>query len=225
MTFAGLPIGLGCTANGPTGFTLVTPNPINVPANGCVPVVWVARPVGMPLYSTACYQVTVTNLDRPVTTNIGGAVRGAVVVQRRDRRTDQDGRRIGHGRGAAVVGVSNTGDDPGVTNWAVRIAPRADADPAGGALVALNGCRRANPSTASFALAPGESGTVEVDASFLEPRAFRVYDVILSLDEDGDGLFEDDVATAGLTYGPDGSTVGVTPTEAPPATLRRWRSS
>ena len=51
------------------------------------------------------------------------------------------------------------------------------------------------------------------------PRAFRFYDVILSLDDDGDGLFED-VATAGLAYGADGSTVGVTPTEAPPATLQ-----
>ena len=32
VSFAGLPIGGTCTANGPSVFTLVTPNPVTVPA-------------------------------------------------------------------------------------------------------------------------------------------------------------------------------------------------
>ncbi len=221
VTFAGLPIGPGCTANGPTGFTLVTPNPINVPANGCVPVVYkVARPVGMPLYSTACYQVTVTNTaTASVTTNLGAIYAARqwcnVVIG------GPIGVGGGSGTGAARIsfGVTNTGDLPSGTPWSVRVAPREGADPAEEPLVALNGLPPGVPVTGSLSLASGEAGLVEVDASFLEPRAFRFYDVILSLDEDGDGLLED-VATAGLTWGADGQTVDVPPAERLPETLQ-----
>lgn len=221
VSFAGLPIGPGCTANGPTGFTLVTPNPVNVPANGCVPVVYkVTRPVGMPLYSTACYQVSVTNLSTSaVTTNIG-----ALYAARQWCNLVIGGPiSVGGGGGTTAArvtfGVSNTGDDPGATSWSVRIAPRADADPAEEPLVALNGLPPGEPVHGQLSLAPGESGTVEVDASFLEPRAFRFYDVVLSVDDDGDGLFED-VATAGVTWGSGGTTVDVPPVEHVPATLQ-----
>src|SRR5439155_13131208 len=69
------------------------------------------------------------------------------------------------------------------------------------------------------ALAPGEFADLDINARFTEPRAFRYYDVVLSLDEDGDGVLEP-VSTAGLTYGPTVPPVTVPPTERAPSALQ-----
>jgi PKD repeat protein len=219
VSFAGLPVGGTCTANGPSVFTLITPNPVNVPANGCVAVTYkVARPAGMPLYSTACYQVTVTNTaTSSVTTNIGSLyasrrwchliIKGPIGVG-------------GGSGGAALVAfrVTNTDDVPATTPYSLQVMPRAGADPSEEPLVMLNGLPPGDMVHGDITLAPGEFVDIEVSAGFLEPRAFRYYDVVLSVDEDGDGLVEP-ALTAGITYGSDGSTLSVPPTAHLPGTL------
>src|SRR5690606_8036013 len=63
LSFSGLPAGSGCHIPGPTSFTVIGPNPVNVPAYSCVTVnVSIARPSGMnAAFLVACYEVTITN--------------------------------------------------------------------------------------------------------------------------------------------------------------------
>ncbi|MFN8588335.1 MAG: LamG-like jellyroll fold domain-containing protein [Candidatus Eisenbacteria bacterium] len=219
ISFAGLPIGGTCTANGPTSFTLLVSNPVTVPSGGCVNVPYkVGRPVGMPLYSTACYTVTATN-----TATATAIVNSASIYAARQWCNVVIGGPVGIGGSTTAARVtfqvSNTGELPAGTPYSVRLAPREGADPAEEPLVALNGLPPGEPVNGSFNLAPGEHTELQVDASFLEPRAFRDYDVILSLDDDGDGLLED-VATGGVSYGRDASTVDVPVTEEAPTALQ-----
>ncbi|MCC6653390.1 MAG: T9SS type A sorting domain-containing protein, partial [Candidatus Eisenbacteria bacterium] len=224
VSFAGLPIGGTCTANGPSVFTLVTPNPVTVPAGGCVPVTYkVNRPAGMPLYSTACYQVTVTNISTAsVTTNIGSLYasrRWCNLIIGGPVGTGGSGGSGGTGAARITFGVTNTDATPATTSYSVRVVPRAGADPAEEPLVTLDGLLPGEAVHGALTLMPDESGEISVDASFLEPRAFRFYDVVLSVDEDGDGL-EEDVATAGLTYGQPDPTLDAPPSQNLPVTLQ-----
>lgn len=220
VSFAGLPPGGPCTTNGPSGFTLLSANPVVVPANGCVPVLYkVTRPPGMPLYSTACYQVTVTN----TATSSATVNTGSLYASRRWCNLVVVGP-VGTGGGSGGTArvafrVTNTDDVPAVTPYSVRVAPREGADPSEEPLVTMNGLPPGTPMSGDLVLGPGESADIEVNAGFLEPRAFRFYDVVLSLDEDGDGTAED-VATAGVAYGGDGSVVAVPPAERLPSALQ-----
>jgi len=209
VTFAGLPVGPGCTYAGPTTFQLLTTSPVNVPPGGCVPVQYkVTRPPGMPLYATSCYSVTITNIStNKQMTNIGSLYAARqwcnVVI----------GPPIGIGGSGTSATlrfrVTNTGDDPGPASLpfsiAVSPADSGDATPPG---VLLNGLAPGTPFTGNVVLAKGDSADIEVSAIFTEPRAFHFYDVILSGDENGDGLFEP-LACAGLEYAAGGNPVAV----------------
>ncbi len=220
VTFAGLPPSGPCTYNGPTGFTLLATNPIAVPGNGCVNVQYkVARPVGMPLYSTSCYQVTATNTS----SSLAIVNTGSIYAARRWCNVIVVGP-VGVGNSGSPARVSfrvtNTDDGPSATPYSLAVVPREGSNPAEEPMVALNGLPPGDAVHGDLFLADGESAELEVNASFLEPRAFRFYDVILSLDEDGDGVAEP-LATAGITYGSDGPAVGVPPTASPlPTTLQ-----
>ncbi len=217
--FAGLPAGGACTWAGPTGFTQLTPNPIVVPANGCVPVQYkVSRPAGMPAGTTSCYLVTVTNTGTMVATVnegslfatrawCGGIALGPIGV--------------GGPGGPATVAlrVTNTSSGTATTPYSIHLAARTGADPTEDPLVSLNGLTPGSDIHGDLALSPGESRDLAVSATFTEPRAFRYYDIVLSLDDDGDGVLEP-VLTAGVTYGQTGSTLAVPPGERVPATLQ-----
>jgi hypothetical protein len=217
VSFGPLPIGGSCTWNGPTGFTNVTPNPVVVAANSCVPVQYkIARPAGMPLYSTSCYLVTVTNINTFATTqNIG-----ALYASRRWCNIIVKGP-IGVGGSGSTARVAfrvtNTDDAPAVTPYSIRVTARGGSaeDPA----ISIGGLPPGDAMHGDLSLAPGEFADLDVDAIFTQPRPFRYYDVELSLDEDGDGVL-DRVLTAGLAYGQAVSSVGVTPGERPPVSLR-----
>ena len=177
VTFSGLPPGGTCTFNGPTGFTLLTPNPIVVPANSCVPVQYkVARPAGMPLYSTSCYLVTVTNISSTVATQNVGSIYAArrlcnfIVIGPVG---------VGGPTGAARVmfRVTNTDDISVSTPYTIRVSTRAGS--AENPLVALNGLPPGDVLHGNLALAPGQFTDLDVSASFTEPRAFRYYDIVL----------------------------------------------
>ena len=172
----------------------------------------------MPLYATSCYQATVTNIaSSSVTTNIG-----SLYASRRWCNLIIGGPvSTGGGSGGTArvsFQVTNTGGVPTTDAYSVRIQPRADSNPAEEPLVTLNGLPPGNAVHGDLVLGPDESALIAVDAGFLEPRAFRFYDVVLSLDEDGDGIAED-VATGGVTFGPSTSIVGVPPVDPLPGTL------
>lgn len=81
LDFQGLPVGVGCSINGPTVFNVVGGNPVMVPPFSCQNVtVNIQRPAGMnTLFQTACYEVTVTNLTSGHSSTCGG-----YVMDRRD---------------------------------------------------------------------------------------------------------------------------------------------
>ena len=80
--------------------------------------------------------------------------------------------------------------------------------------MSLNGLPPGEPFIGDMMLADGATGDIDVAVSFAEPRPFRFYDVILRMDEDGDGV-EDAAAAHGLIFRAGGPTVDVAP--PPPA--------
>jgi len=220
VSFTGLPFGGLCTWNGPTSFQVITSMPITVPANSSVPVQYkVFRPVGMPLYTTSCYQATVTNISSLATTTN----RGSIYAARQWCNLIIKGPiGVGGTGGTAKVifRATNTGDGPIVSPFSMGVAMSGDGSgSAEEPVIALNGLPPGVPVTGDLALAPGESQDLSIDATFLEPRAFRVYDLVLSMDEDGDGLL-DPLMTAGLQYGQSEPTIGVPPSLPVPSTLQ-----
>lgn len=218
IAFAPLGVGGTCTWPGPAGIALVTPGIVTVPANSCVPVQYtVPRPPGMPLYQTSCYQVTVTN----TASNQSTVNTGSIYSSRRWCNLIVKGPvGVGSSGSAAriTLRVTNTDDVPVAGPYTLALVPPADG--AEEPLVSLNGLPPGVPYFGDVVLGPGESADLDVFASFAEPRAFRFYDVVLSLDEDGDGMLEP-VGAGAVTYGPTEPTVSVPPPPVPqPGTLQ-----
>ena len=216
ITFGPQPTGGICTWASPTGITLVTPGTVTVPANSCVPVQYtVPRPAGMPLYQTACYLVTVTNTaTSQSTTNIGAIYssrRWCNLVVVGPVGVGGWGGSGGAGSAARVAfRVTNTDDVPITEPFTLALGAAHGAVADEEALISLNGLPPGTPVTGDLSLAPGESAEVEVHGTFAEPRAFRFYDVVLSLDEDGDGVPEP-VQTAAIAFGQTEPTVSAPP--------------
>ena len=197
VTFAGLPVGPGCTYAGPTSFQLLATNPVVVPPNSCLPVQYkVFRPAGMPVYATSCYQVTATNTVSAFQA-IGG---GSITVTR-----NWCNRVIGPVDWGSVGStatlrfmLANTSGVPLAASYTARVvpdAPGAAEEPA----ISLNGLAPSVPFVGTVLVAPGDSAEVDIDALFTQSRGFRAYHVVLSLDEDGDGV-DDSQSSALLRY-------------------------
>ncbi len=227
LTFAGLPATPPCTFPGPTTFQVIGPNPVTVPANGCVAVqVKITRPVAMPLNTNACWQVTATN----TATNLPIVGQGTVVAARRwcdlIAVPFLDGGIGLGGTGASAhlrFKATNESGGPLTVPYTITVvaAPGSEGDTGGGGLgdppgVMLNGLPPGAPLTGDVVLANGATADIEVEATFAEPRSFRFYDVVLRMDDDEDGG-GDALAAHGLTFREGGSpSVDVPP---PPAAI------
>jgi hypothetical protein len=78
----------------------------------------------------------------------------------------------------------------------------------------LNGLPPGVPFASELTLANGATGDIDLEATFAEPRSFRFYDVVLRMDDGGDGE-ADALAAQGLSFREGGSpTVDVTPPAA-----------
>lgn len=209
LTFSGLTAGGSCTYAGPSLIQVLGPNPVTVPPSSCVPVqykVW--KPAGMPLYSTTCYQVTTTNTVSGYQSVCGGSVYAPKlwcnIV-------------IGPPRGVGVGGtgsparltwqLTNHSGGPMTLPYRVSVASTNGGVPEL-PLVSLDGLDPGVSEPGSVNLNDGDSATVEVLARFTQPRGFRFYDVVLSMDEDGDGV-PDNAAAVGLTYSENPAAVPV----------------
>ena len=216
LVFSGLTAGGSCTWAGPSVIQVLGSNPVTVPANSCVPVQYkVFRPTGMPQYTTTCYQVTMTNIGTGKQSICGGSIYAS-----RAWCNILIGPPIGIGGlgGTAKLSykLTNTSGGPLSTPYTVRVIP---ADPSLPELpgVSLNGLDPGVSYQGVASLANGDSMQVDMFAAFTQPRAFRFYDVVLSMDENGDGL-DDAQAAGGLMYA---ESLGSTPVYTPPTSLPR----
>jgi hypothetical protein len=168
----------------------------------------------MPLYATSCYQVTATN------TGTNQALLGLGSLSASKQWCNLVAVPF-EGIGVAGTGASallrfkatNESGGPLTLPYTVSVvaAPGSEGEGGGGGglgdppTVSLGGLPPDVPLAGDLTLADGETADIDVYASFAEPRAFRFYDVVLHMDEDGDGT-EDAVATHGLTFKEGGST-------------------
>lgn len=200
--------GANCTWTGPVNFQVIGPNPVTVPANSCAPVTFkVFRPPGMPLYSTLCYQVTMTNVASSYST----VARGSVTLARRWCFLPiVPAKSWGHlGSGATMSFVMvNTSDEPLDTPFMARVIPAETwAGVASG--IGMNGLAPDQPFIGVASAAPGDSVVIDLFCYFTQERAFRAYDIALTMDEDGDGM-EDAASTVLFRYASDSTgTVSV----------------
>ncbi|MEP7027149.1 MAG: PKD domain-containing protein [Candidatus Eisenbacteria bacterium] len=222
VTLAGLATGPGCTFAGPTVFQVLGLNPVTVPANSCAPVqVVITRPPGMPLYATACYQVTATN-----TANSQAMIgQGAVVAARQwcDLVAVPTAGIAFAGTGTSALArfvITNTSGGPLTAPYTISAEPAPGSEGGGGGGlgdppgVMLNGLAPDTPFAGNVTLADGASTNIDISATFAEARSFRFYDLVLRMD-DGNGS-ADALATHGLTFREGGSPfVGVTPPAVP----------
>jgi len=219
ITFGPQALGGICTWPSPTGIALVTPGTVTVPANSCVAVPYtVPRPAAFPIGQTSCYQVTVTNIaTSQSTTNIG-----AITASRRWCNLVVVGPiGVGGWGGSGGAGstarvmfrVSNTDDTPVTTPFMVSFGTAHGSAPDEEPMVSFAGLAPGSPMSGDLTLAPGQSADIDVHALFAEPRAFRFYDVVLSLDENDDGMLEP-LQTAAVAFGQTEPTVSVPETPA-----------
>lgn len=215
ISFAGLPVGPGCTYTGPTTFQLLATNPVTVPANGCVSVPYkVTRPAGMPVYATSCYKVTATNTVSSYTCVSGGSI---TVTRNWCVRVIGP---VDWGSTGAPTALrfmlTNTSGAPQTANYTARVVP-LDSDAGTLTGISLNGLDPDIAATGSVSVASGDSAEVDVSALFTEARGFHAYDIVLSFDEDGDGI--DDAQTAALLrYTENPATIVSVPSPPPSAT-------
>jgi len=190
LSFAGLPIGPGCSVAGPTSFTVIgggnTIGPI--PAGQCLTAfVGIARPAGLTATGlTACYAVTATSTssgmpvtehgsvqDRPdLCTSPGDPIELAKLVVGVPRRLE--------------LAVKNTAVESGVIKYRVE-AFGPGMEPSGA--ISLDGGYFGVPSSGTVHIPRGSTGsiTVEVLDRWLQP--LEISDLVISTDIDGNGRF------------------------------------
>ena len=197
VTFAGLPVGPGCTYSGPTAFQLLATNPIVVPANSCVPIAYkVFRPAGMPVYATSCYQVTATNTVSAYQSISSGSI--TVTKQWCTRIIGPvDWGNTGTALSARFM-LTNTSTTPLPASYTVRAVPDGGGT-AGSAGetpgISINGLEPDFVYAASVFAAPGDSVPVDITAQFTQSRGFRAYHLVLAIDENGDGVDDEEAST------------------------------
>ncbi len=124
--------------------------------------------------------------------------------------------------GALSFGLTNTSSVPRPIDVTIDVraidatlsGPGGPGGPA--PVVSLNGLPPGVPFTATYLLSAGETTSIPVYASFMQPMPFHLYDVVLSTDSDGDGV-TDGQATAGLLYSDRPVHLTAVPTAPSPA--------
>ena len=213
LVFSGLPSSGGCTWPGPTTFQVLGPNPVTVPPNSCVPVSYkVFRPAGMPIYTTTCYQVTMTNIASTYSTVAQGSITAARQWCMLTSALVKGWGNVSSGSTMRFV-LTNTSGGPLATPFFVSAVP---AEPGLGEStgIGLNGLAPDFPFAGVANVGPGDSVSVEVAVRFTDPRPFRAYNIVLAMDEDGDGT-ADAQSSALLRYAPDSVSTVSAPAARP----------
>lgn len=192
VSFQPLGTGPNCTIPGPTVFTPLFSNPVNVPANQCVTVqVTINRPVGMnALNQVACYQVNVLNLATGLSSYCQGSVQ-----DRRDLCAVIGPCCIGTDVGLPVgtsmnMSILLTNTSPVALNIPFMVKAMNSDDMMPSEELRLNGLPPGTRYIGNLTLQPNGSAPVSFAAQYLEHHALGFDDIVLSTDTDGDGNFE-----------------------------------
>jgi len=180
--------GVGCNVNGPPSFS---PNAGNVfVATGqCVSIpVTVTRPAGFvgtaPL--TACFDFLAANLDTGHTFSCRGS------VQQSDKYCPvilNPGPILAtpvHTANPIVLEIENV-TGPGDTHEFSVVALVADGSGEGSGTVSLDGLPPGKPVVRTIKIPPGETQQAEVTVDVLKHDAFTFHDLLVMMDQDGDG--------------------------------------
>jgi len=221
LSFAGTS-GAGCTVAGPTSFTITSQNTNNVigpVAPGyCQPeTVKVVKPNGMGNGDVSCFSMTATN----TASNISRVTNGSFTANESVCPILKSQVLTSVGVGVSVAHtfqLTNTSFVAQNVNVEVEAIGVDQPILVGGGTVSLNGQPPGFPWFTSYALAPGESTLVNVDAQFTELTPFVPYDILLSADIDGNGSPDAKVAAGMINSEAPLTNLGV-PKERPPSTV------
>lgn len=191
LTFAPVPAGPMCSIAGPTGYTVIGPNPIGpIPSGGCVTVqVQIARPAGLnALNLTSCYDVTATSVAGGLAVTDRGSVQ-----DRRDLCVHQlvnpfDGVVAAVGVNTPVTfAIRNDSVVSGVIPYRFE-AFGPSMEPSGA--ISLDG-NYFGVATSGVAMVPlGATGQIVVNVKYRWSEPYDASDLVMSSDVDGDGNFE-----------------------------------
>ncbi len=222
VNFAGGTSGPGCTFFGPTTFTILgqSNNLVTVASGSCQPiVVKIDRPIGMVSGQVWCYTMTSMNTS----TNVSRVTRGSLWANDSMCPILTSGGLGTVGVNVPIpVGVGLVNSSPVAIVVGVGVEARqANFEPVGPGgpppIVSLNGLPPGVPWIENFVLAPGESTHVAVEAMFMDAAPFRLYDVVFSIDTDGNGSTDAEVAVGLLNSEHPLGVVGVPPDPTAPA--------
>ncbi len=200
--FSGLPMGYqgaagGCSWNGPSTFTVLSPSmPVTVAPNTCITIqVKIDRPVGMPAGTVACYQMILTNVNSNIDRICTGSIWASNTLCPRPWVNVNLTAGLAQVVPASWV-IRNTSPKPFHGPYSVMAM---GMDPVEPMPLSLNGLPPGVPWIGDLSLAPGESTVVTVDVAFTDAAAFRFFDLILGMDSDGDGSV-DVQSSIGIRY-------------------------
>jgi hypothetical protein len=221
LSFAGTS-GPGCTVAGPTSFTITSQNTNNVigpVAPGyCQPeTVKVVKPNGMGNGDVSCFSMTATN----TASNISRVTNGSFTANESVCPILKSQVLTSVGVGVSVAHtfqLTNTSFVAQNVNVEVEAIGVDQPILVGGRHRELEWPAAGFPWFTSYALAPGESTLVNVDAQFTELTPFVPYDILLSADIDGNGSPDAKVA-AGMINSEAPLTDLEVPKERPPSTV------
>ena len=191
LAFAGLPTGPDCSIIGPTTFTVLGSNPVNVGPYDCVTVnVEIDRPSGMnAVYQVGCYEVQMTNFATGFSTVCHGSVQ-----DRRDLCAVFDPDPIGVievpvglTQDLSIV-IENTDAPVDLVPYEIRAFDSGTMLPAD--TISLDGLPPGEPVTRSVKLPPRSTGQVDFTVTPLEHEPFGFFDIVMLTDVEGDGVFE-----------------------------------
>lgn len=177
-----------CSVPGPTVFS-PSAGSLTIPGGTCTPITFtVNRPPGLNPPLVSCYDIFVSNTDTGHFFKCRGSVQAinkwcAIVI-------DVDPiLNVNLGLSRRVrFDIENISEPTGSLAYMIETMP---SDPMGGtSIISLDGLPPGEPIVRTVKIPPGETGSVEVQASFAEFAPFRHEEVILMIDSDGDGTAE-----------------------------------
>ncbi len=189
LHFEGLPAAPATPCSGPpvTSFLLFGGDHVTVPAQTCIQVsLLLGRPAGLLPGQQACYRVSAANLATGQTTEqtstVGRSSKWCVHLLSSTPPMPP------HSTAPISFVVTNTEDPSGVLALSIAAAPSGGS--MGGAPVSLNGLQPGTPLELEVSVPLGQSTTLTVDVQFESHAAFQPIDLVLSADEDDDGVPE-----------------------------------
>ncbi|MEQ8767807.1 MAG: LamG-like jellyroll fold domain-containing protein [Planctomycetota bacterium] len=207
VQLAPVPVGAwpGLTIDGPTEFDFpdpLHPQLLTVPPGGTdYATVVITRPAGMFAGDEAGFVVAVTDVETNHGTSCAGTLRAT-------NGTFEAGPQLTASFGFVPAGeelqmdfdLINQGSPISSVDWQIEAGP-SDGD-ASDAALSLNGLPPGVPLRGHAEVPAGISVSVGVGLRMLHGDAFNLHDIVLTLDLDGDGVFEERVGRAAVQAAP-----------------------